>query len=160
MRPFVSSIPLNSSNGVWTNLSSVTNMNLTSTIGLSNPQVIIRNGILVYESALTRGWLPSYLECLSRSKSVKSKFPVIGASRRFIPDPLWSIINASEINFLCVHKKLRSKRLAPVLIKEVTRQCHLKGVFQAIYTAGVILPTPVSTCRWESLSTCLHSTFH
>ncbi|KDQ61034.1 hypothetical protein JAAARDRAFT_124146 [Jaapia argillacea MUCL 33604] len=55
---------------------------------------------------------------------------------------------ASEINYLCVHKKLRSKRLAPVLIKEVTRQCHLMGIFQAIYTAGVLLPTPVSTCRY------------
>jgi len=54
----------------------------------------------------------------------------------------------SEINYLCVHKKLRSKRLAPVLIKEVTRQCHLKGIFQAIYTGGVVLPTPVSTCRY------------
>ena len=31
--------------------------------------------------------------------------------------------SAVEINFLCVHKKLRSKRLAPVLIKEVTRRC-------------------------------------
>lgn len=54
----------------------------------------------------------------------------------------------SEINFLCVHKKLRSKRLAPVLIKEVTRQVHLKGIFQAIYTAGAVLPTPVSVCRY------------
>eukprot|EP00966_Prymnesium_polylepis_P050591 1171243-Prymnesium_polylepis.1 len=26
-----------------------------------------------------------------------------------------------EVNFLCVHKKLRAKRLAPVLIKEITR---------------------------------------
>ncbi|VDC06563.1 unnamed protein product [Peniophora sp. CBMAI 1063] len=56
--------------------------------------------------------------------------------------------DSSEINYLCVHKKLRSKRLAPVLIKEVTRQCHLKGIFQAIYTAGVVIPTPVSTCRY------------
>ncbi|KAL5529694.1 hypothetical protein ACEPAG_5679 [Sanghuangporus baumii] len=56
--------------------------------------------------------------------------------------------HASEINYLCVHKKLRSKRLAPVLIKEVTRQCHLKGIFQAIYTGGVVVPTPVSTCRY------------
>ncbi|CAA7271621.1 unnamed protein product [Cyclocybe aegerita] len=58
------------------------------------------------------------------------------------------VIQVSEINYLCVHKKLRSKRLAPVLIKEVTRQCHLKGVFQAIYTAGVVIPTPVSVCRY------------
>ncbi|KZT71329.1 N-myristoyl transferase [Daedalea quercina L-15889] len=55
---------------------------------------------------------------------------------------------ASEVNFLCVHKKLRSKRLAPVLIKEITRQCHLKGIFQALYTAGLLLPTPISTCRY------------
>ena len=57
-------------------------------------------------------------------------------------------LSAVEINYLCVHKKLRSKRLAPVLIKEVTRQCHLKGVFQAIYTAGIVIPTPISTCRY------------
>ena len=53
-----------------------------------------------------------------------------------------------EINFLCVHKKLRSKRLAPVLIKEITRRVNLTGVFQAVYTAGVVLPVPVSTCRY------------
>lgn len=47
-----------------------------------------------------------------------------------------------------MHKKLRSKRLAPVLIKEITRQCHLRGIFQAIYTAGVVIPTPISTCRY------------
>ena len=52
-----------------------------------------------------------------------------------------------EINFLCVHKKLRSKRLAPVLIKEITRRVNCQGIFQAVYTAGVVLPTPVGTCR-------------
>jgi hypothetical protein len=52
-----------------------------------------------------------------------------------------------EINFLCVHKKLRSKRLAPVLIKEITRRVNLNGIFQAVYTAGVILPSLVSKCR-------------
>jgi len=58
------------------------------------------------------------------------------------------VIHVSEINYLCVHKKLRSKRLAPVLIKEVTRQCHLKGIFQAIYTAGIVIPTPITVCRY------------
>jgi glycylpeptide N-tetradecanoyltransferase len=57
-------------------------------------------------------------------------------------------IKVTEINFLCIHKKLRSKRLAPVLIKEITRRCYLAGIFHAIYTAGVVLPTPVSTCRY------------
>jgi len=53
-----------------------------------------------------------------------------------------------EINFLCVHKKLRAKRLAPVLIREITRRVNLKGLFQAVYTAGVVLPKPVGTCRY------------
>ncbi|TPP56267.1 Glycylpeptide N-tetradecanoyltransferase [Fasciola gigantica] len=48
-----------------------------------------------------------------------------------------------EINFLCVHKKLRSKRMAPVLIREVTRRVHRRGLFQALYTSGALLPKPV-----------------
>ena len=53
-----------------------------------------------------------------------------------------------EINFLCVHKALRTKRLAPLLIKEVTRRVNLRGVWQAAYTAGVVLPKPVSSCQY------------
>lgn len=53
-----------------------------------------------------------------------------------------------EINFLCIHKKLRSKRLAPVLIKEVTRRCHLQGIWEAVYTAGVVPSKPIATCRY------------
>jgi len=58
------------------------------------------------------------------------------------------IIKMVEINFLCVHKKLRSKRLAPVLIKEITRRVNKENIWQAVYTAGVVLPRPVSECRY------------
>lgn len=58
------------------------------------------------------------------------------------------MVDVVEINYLCIHKKLRSKRLAPVLIKEITRRCNLEGIYQAIYTGGTVLPTPVSTCRY------------
>ena len=57
-----------------------------------------------------------------------------------------------EINFLCVHKKLRSKRVAPVLIREITRRVNRQGLFQAVYTAGVVLPKPVATCRLALVS--------
>jgi glycylpeptide N-tetradecanoyltransferase len=53
-----------------------------------------------------------------------------------------------EINFLCIHKKLRSKRLAPVLIKEMTRRVNWTGIYQAVYTAGTILPVPVASARY------------
>lgn len=54
----------------------------------------------------------------------------------------------AEINFLCVHKKLRAKRLTPVLIKEVTRRVNRLDQWQAVYTAGIVLPKPVSKCRY------------
>ena len=58
------------------------------------------------------------------------------------------VLKSTEINFLCVHKKLRSKRLTPVLISEITRRCYVEGIFQAIYTGGIVLPKPVSSCRY------------
>jgi len=57
-------------------------------------------------------------------------------------------IDMVEINFLCVHKSLRSKRLTPVLVREITRRVNLAGIFQAAYTAGVILPKPITTSRY------------
>ncbi|QPG74839.1 hypothetical protein FOA43_002175 [Brettanomyces nanus] len=65
---------------------------------------------------------------------------------------------AVEINFLCVHKKLRNKRLAPLLIKEITRRINLCDIWQALYTSGTVLPSPITVCRyahrplnWEKL---------
>ena len=57
-------------------------------------------------------------------------------------------VRTVEINFLCVHKRLRSKRLAPVLIKEITRRVNRADIWQAVYTAGVVLPRPVAQCRY------------
>ncbi|POS78260.1 hypothetical protein DHEL01_v203344 [Diaporthe helianthi] len=59
-----------------------------------------------------------------------------------------NVIRTSEVNFLCVHKKLRNKRLTPILIKEVTRRSNLQEIWQGVYTAGIVLPKPVSTCRY------------
>jgi len=53
-----------------------------------------------------------------------------------------------EINFLCVHSKLRTNRLAPVLIREITRRANINGIFQAVYTAGVTLPMPIASCQY------------
>ncbi|PHJ15983.1 myristoyl :protein n-myristoyltransferase, partial [Cystoisospora suis] len=35
-----------------------------------------------------------------------------------------------------------------VLIKEVTRRVNLRNIWQAVYTAGIVLPTPVAQCRY------------
>ncbi|GEQ70049.1 hypothetical protein JCM33374_g3725 [Metschnikowia sp. JCM 33374] len=59
-----------------------------------------------------------------------------------------NVVPSVEINFLCIHKKLRSKRLAPVLIKEITRRVNKQDIWQALYTAGIVLPSPLATCRY------------
>ena len=56
-----------------------------------------------------------------------------------------------EINFLCVHKKLRSKRLAPVLIK-VSRWAHKGTVLMHESTAA--MTCPCSECNTHALRLC------
>ena len=46
-------------------------------------------------------------------------------------------IKIVTINFLCVHRKIRNKYLAPLLIKEVTRRTNLMNIWQAIFTDEV-----------------------
>ncbi|KAK6473037.1 glycylpeptide N-tetradecanoyltransferase 1 [Huso huso] len=92
------------------------------------------------------GWLPQW-HCGVR---VQSNSKLVGFISAIPADiRIYDIEKRMvEINFLCVHKKLRSKRVAPVLIREITRRVNLQGIFQAVYTAGVVLPKPVSTCRY------------
>ncbi|KAI8492077.1 glycylpeptide N-tetradecanoyltransferase [Branchiostoma belcheri] len=92
------------------------------------------------------GWLLQWhcgVRVVSNKKLVGFISAVPAAIR--IKDHLQKMV---EINFLCVHKKLRSKRVAPVLIREITRRVHQQGLFQAVYTAGVVLPRPVAKCRY------------
>ena len=42
---------------------------------------------------------------------------------------LGKLVPMAEVNYLCVHKSLRSHRLAPVLIKEITRRVNLTDVW-------------------------------
>lgn len=92
------------------------------------------------------GWLKAW-HCGVRVTKNKKLVGFISAVPAFIK-VYDKNVKMVEINYLCVHKKLRSKRVAPVLIKEITRRVNLTGVFQAVYTAGVILPSPVSKCRY------------
>ncbi|KAJ3554471.1 hypothetical protein NM688_g3089 [Phlebia brevispora] len=59
-----------------------------------------------------------------------------------------NVVNSREVNFLCVHKSMRGKRLTPSLVKEAERRGHLKGLNCALYTAGTLLPNALSACRY------------
>ena len=51
-------------------------------------------------------------------------------------------IELAEIDFLCVKKEYRNKRLAPLLIREVSRRIHMRNKWWAVYTSGTMLPKP------------------
>ena len=38
-------------------------------------------------------------------------------------------MDMAEVNFLCVHKKIRDKRLAPQLIREITRRVNQRNIW-------------------------------
>jgi len=58
------------------------------------------------------------------------------------------VVPALEINYLCVHKKLRDKRLAPVLIKEIRRRAYVNGIYQAAYTTIADLPGAIGRAKY------------
>ena len=50
---------------------------------------------------------------------------------------------------MCVHKKLRMKRLATILIREITRRCNLRDFWQAIFgNGGQVMKTPMSSAAY------------
>lgn len=53
----------------------------------------------------------------------------------------------AQVGFLCVHPKLRHKRLTPLLIQEITRRIVSTGCFRAVYTGHEDLPGRVTTIR-------------
>lgn len=67
----------------------------------------------------------------------------VGVQAKSKPNKLFAFISAlpskvsvngdvkkmAQVNFMCIHKKLRQKRLAPVLIKEITRRVNLENTW-------------------------------
>ncbi len=91
------------------------------------------------------GWVRDYHLCIKRDGRIVCMITAVPAIVQVWRQPMRTV----EINFLCIHKDLRSQRMSPLLIKEITRRVNLRGTFQAIYTAGVLLPKPISVCRYH-----------
>ena len=53
------------------------------------------------------------------------------------------------LNFLCVHRKLRGKRMLPVLVNEAIRMAMLHDIPIGIYTSAVRPHEPVATCTYH-----------
>lgn len=81
------------------------------------------------------------------TKTSKLTAIIIGVPKKFqINDKQQTCL---EVNFLCIHPKLRFKGLAGILISELTRRGHLKGFEQAFFTSSRYLPTPITSARYH-----------
>jgi len=65
---------------------------------------------------------------------------VVGVPKKIIVNG--ETVRVAEVNFLAVHKQLRGKRLAQVMIEEMMRRKRIHGLMQAFYTAHHAQPTP------------------
>ena len=52
-------------------------------------------------------------------------------------------VKTAEVNFLAVHRSLRGKRLAQIMIMEMMRRKRINGLMTAYYTAHHAQPTPI-----------------
>ena len=95
-------------------------------------------------------YFPEWLISILQNDKVKNKKKMVG----FIAGLPIKInihgqdITLAEIDFLCVKKELRSRRLAPVLIQEVSRRIHMRNMWWAVYTSGTLLPKPFAQCSY------------
>jgi glycylpeptide N-tetradecanoyltransferase len=92
------------------------------------------------------GWRPEYLVGLRADQTGKlaafiSAIPasVIVRGKR---------LDIVAVDFLSIHHKLRSRNLAPLMIRELTRRVNLAGIFQAIYTVGKVITEPVCATQY------------
>ena len=72
-------------------------------------------------------------------------------------------LRVAEINFLCVHKKLRSKRLAPLLIKASHTRCRVPGFGKCAQSMKIAQPHMyflVKSCEDQCCACCSLCTAH
>jgi glycylpeptide N-tetradecanoyltransferase len=62
-----------------------------------------------------------------------------------------SLHESVEVNFLCLEKRYRALKIAPILINEITRLNNQIEIFNAIFTTGNIIAQPFARARYFHL---------
>ncbi|KAG0417633.1 Glycylpeptide N-tetradecanoyltransferase, partial [Dictyocoela roeselum] len=87
---------------------------------------------------------PEYTLCLKKDSKIFGF--VHGRHMKFKVEN--QVLDMAFINFLCLHKELRNKRLAPVLISEIRKRFNTNGIEKAIFTGGIKLPFRIAHARF------------
>lgn len=68
-----------------------------------------------------------------------------GSPRKLVIDK--DTVDTVDVCLMCIHPKMRCKRMTTTLIKELTRRAQLKGYSQGYYNTARYLPTPFCTTK-------------
>ncbi|KAF1743159.1 hypothetical protein MXB_2626 [Myxobolus squamalis] len=101
------------------------------------------NWSILRTALIQSGYFPECIRCIRFNRTGKLIASIVAT-----PDELnigGKKIKVVFVDFLCIAKEFRSKRLSPVLIKEITRLTNLRGIFHALHTGAIVLPTCVAS---------------
>lgn len=91
-------------------------------------------------SLQTPGYITDLIFCVRNKQNNKVMATICGSPKRIVVQG--ETVKMAEVNFLAVHKALRKKKLAQVMIQEMLRRCRINGLNQQFYTSPDPAPTP------------------
>ena len=91
----------------------------------------------------TPGYIKDLHFCVRSEENDKIMATIVGIPKKVVING--ETVKTAEVNFLAVHRSLRGKRLAQVMIIEMMRRKRLHGLMTAFYTAHHAQPTPFCT---------------
>jgi len=97
-------------------------------------------------AVMTPGWEREYHLLIRNSKNKKIMAIMVGCPKKFIINGVNKTM--LEGNFFSIHKKLRSKRLAPIMSQEMFRRQRANGINQTYMTSASTFPTPFARCNY------------
>lgn len=87
---------------------------------------------------------PEYALCLKKNDKIVGFIQGRIIKLKIMED----VLDLALINFLCIHRDNRNKRMAPILISEIRKRFNKNGIEKAIFTGGIDLPFKFSYVRY------------
>ena len=95
---------------------------------------------------MTPGWVAEYHFVVRNTQNNKIMALMVGCPKKYVL--CGRKITMLEGNFFAIHKKLRNKRLAPIMSQEMFRRQRKNGINQTYMTSAGTFPTPFTSCHY------------
>lgn len=97
-------------------------------------------------TVMVPGYVSDFHFVVRNEKNNKIMAAITGTPKRI--QVLGETVKVAQGDFLAVHKALRGKRLAQIMIQELMRRARVQGIMQGFYTSPDAYPTPFCTVQF------------